>query len=112
MGASLALVALVLLGAGIGLFIGRSAGGASGVGAVLYGAREGKDYPIDCSGAIIGRDELADAPCAATRLSPHATPRSQISGRRVPARPPRRNAREWSTRADARLRWTTATRYR
>jgi len=56
-------VALVLLGAGIGLFIGLIELIARQAWVrVLYGAREGKDYPIDRSGAIIGRDELADVP--------------------------------------------------
>jgi len=66
-------VALVLMGAGIGLFIGllelisRQAWVR-----VLYGRNEGKDYPIDRSGAIIGRDELADVPL---RGDPQVAPR-------------------------------------
>ena len=39
---------------------------------VLYGRNEGKDYPIDRSGAIIGRDELADVPL---RGDPQVAPR-------------------------------------
>lgn len=66
-------VALVLIGAGIGLFIGllefltRSAWVR-----VLYGRNEGKDYPIDRDGAYIGRDELADVPL---RGDPQVAPR-------------------------------------
>lgn len=56
-------VALVLMGAGIGLFIGLlELVARSAWVRVLYGKREGKDYPIDRSGAIIGRSELADVP--------------------------------------------------
>ncbi len=67
------MVGLVLIGAGIGLFIGllelisRQAWVR-----VLYGRNEGKDYPIDRSGAIIGRDELADVPL---RGDPQVLPR-------------------------------------
>jgi pSer/pThr/pTyr-binding forkhead associated (FHA) protein len=66
-------VALTLIGAGIGLFIGllelitRSAWVR-----VLYGRNEGKDYPIDRDGAYIGRDELADVPL---RGDPQVAPR-------------------------------------
>ncbi|MCS7300418.1 MAG: FHA domain-containing protein [Fimbriimonadales bacterium] len=66
-------VALVLVGAGIGLFIGllevitRSAWVR-----VIYGRNEGKDYPIDRDGAYIGRDELADVPL---RGDPQVAPR-------------------------------------
>ncbi|CUU34790.1 MAG: FHA domain-containing protein [Armatimonadetes bacterium] len=74
-------VALVLLGAGIGLFIGLIELVARQAWVrVLYGAREGKDYPIDRSGAIIGRDELADVPL---RGDPTVAPRHaeiQIQG--------------------------------
>ncbi len=56
-------VALVLMGAGIGLFIGLlEIVARSAWVRVLYGRKEGKDYPIDRSGAIIGRSELADVP--------------------------------------------------
>lgn len=76
-------VALVLLGAGIGLFIGLIELVARQAWIrVLYGTREGKDYPIDRSGAIIGRDELADVPL---RGDPSVAPRHaeiQISGGR------------------------------
>ncbi|MCX7925160.1 MAG: FHA domain-containing protein, partial [Fimbriimonadales bacterium] len=66
-------VALTLVGAGIGLFIGllelmtRSAWVR-----VIYGRNEGKDYPIDRDGAYIGRDELADVPL---RGDPQVAPR-------------------------------------
>ncbi|MCS6920008.1 MAG: FHA domain-containing protein [Fimbriimonadales bacterium] len=66
-------VALTLIGAGIGLFIGllelitRSAWVR-----VIYGRNEGKDYPIDRDGAYIGRDELADVPL---RGDPQVAPR-------------------------------------
>ncbi len=66
-------VALTLIGAGIGLFIGllelvtRSAWVR-----VLYGRNEGKDYPIDRDGAYLGRDELADVPL---RGDPNVAPR-------------------------------------
>ncbi|MCS7209030.1 MAG: FHA domain-containing protein [Fimbriimonadales bacterium] len=66
-------VALTLIGAGVGLFIGllevitRSAWVR-----VLYGRNEGKDYPIDRDGAYIGRDELADVPL---RGDPQVAPR-------------------------------------
>lgn len=66
-------VALTLVGAGIGLFIGllelitRSAWVR-----VLYGRNEGKDYPLDRDGAYIGRDELADVPL---RGDPQVAPR-------------------------------------
>jgi len=74
-------VALVLLGGGIGLFIGLvELIGRQAWVRVLYGAREGKDYPIDRSGAIIGRDELADVPL---RGDPQVAPRHaeiQMSG--------------------------------
>lgn len=66
-------VALTLIGAGVGLFIGllelitRSAWVR-----VIYGRNEGKDYPIDRDGAYIGRDELADVPL---RGDPQVAPR-------------------------------------
>jgi pSer/pThr/pTyr-binding forkhead associated (FHA) protein len=66
-------VALTLVGAGIGLFIGllewltRAAWVR-----VLYGRNEGKDYPIDRDGAYLGRDELADVPL---RGDPQVAPR-------------------------------------
>jgi len=66
-------VALTLIGAGIGLFIGllewltRAAWVR-----VLYGRNEGKDYPIDRDGAYLGRDELADVPL---RGDPQVAPR-------------------------------------
>lgn len=66
-------VALTLIGAGVGLFIGllelitRSAWIR-----VIYGRNEGKDYPIDRDGAYIGRDELADVPL---RGDPQVAPR-------------------------------------
>lgn len=66
-------VALVLMGAGIGLFIGLLELVARQAWVrVIYGRNEGKDYPIDRSGAIIGRDELADVPL---RGDPQVAPR-------------------------------------
>ncbi len=66
-------VALVLMGAGIGLFIGLLEWVSRQAWVrVLYGRKEGKDYPIDRSGAIIGRDELADVPL---RGDPRVAPR-------------------------------------
>ncbi|MEN3000331.1 MAG: FHA domain-containing protein [Armatimonadota bacterium] len=66
-------IALVLMGAGIGLFIGLlELVSRQAWVRVLYGRKEGKDYPIDRSGAIIGRDELADVPL---RGDPQVAPR-------------------------------------
>ncbi len=66
-------VALVLMGAGIGLFIGLlELVSRQAWVRVIYGRNEGKDYPIDRSGAIIGRDELADVPL---RGDPQVAPR-------------------------------------
>lgn len=66
-------VALTLVGAGIGLFIGllEFITRAAWV-RVLYGRSEGKDYPIDRDGAYLGRDELADVPL---RGDPQVAPR-------------------------------------
>jgi pSer/pThr/pTyr-binding forkhead associated (FHA) protein len=66
-------VALLLMGAGIGLFIGLlELVSRQAWVRVIYGRNEGKDYPIDRSGAIIGRDELADVPL---RGDPQVAPR-------------------------------------
>jgi pSer/pThr/pTyr-binding forkhead associated (FHA) protein len=66
-------VALVLMGAGIGLFVGLLELVARQAWVrVIYGRNEGKDYPIDRSGATIGRDELADVPL---RGDPQVAPR-------------------------------------
>lgn len=76
-------VALVLVGAGIGLFIGLIELVARQAWVrVLYGRREGKDYPIDRSGAIIGRDELADVPLRGDPSIAHRHAEIQISGGR------------------------------
>ncbi len=56
-------IGFTITGAGIGLFIGLiELVSRQAWVRVLYGRREGKDYPIDRSGAVIGRDELADVP--------------------------------------------------
>ncbi len=56
-------IGFTITGAGIGLFIGLIELVARRAWVrVLYGRNEGKDYPIDRSGAVIGRDELADVP--------------------------------------------------
>jgi pSer/pThr/pTyr-binding forkhead associated (FHA) protein len=61
------------MGAGIGLFIGLlELVSRQAWVRVIYGRNEGKDYPIDRSGAIIGRDELADVPL---RGDPQVAPR-------------------------------------
>jgi pSer/pThr/pTyr-binding forkhead associated (FHA) protein len=66
-------VALLLMGAGIGLFIGLlELVSRQAWVRVIYGRNEGKDYPIDRSGAVIGRDELADVPL---RGDPQVAPR-------------------------------------
>ncbi|MDM7460312.1 MAG: FHA domain-containing protein [bacterium] len=66
-------VALTLIGAGVGLFIGLlELATRSAWVRVIYGRNEGKDYPIDRDGAYIGRDELADVPL---RGDPNVAPR-------------------------------------